>query len=107
MSGEIKVNINWHLNTSIEFTANGIYVRVSLNIEPGLAKYLSPNNVTRGKQRTVYALRSFIESDLVCKSNLETIQSALLQTCMRNIRIAKEKRENAIKRINSISNRKI
>jgi len=105
MPGEVKVNTNWHLNTSIEFTANGMYVRVSLNIEPGLAKYLSPNNVTRGKQRTVYALRSFIDSDLVCKANLETIQGMLLQNCMKNIRIAKEKRENANKRINTISNR--
>lgn len=101
MPGEVKVNTNWHPNTSIEFTSNGMYIRVSLNIEPGLAKYLSCNNVTRGKHRTVYALRSFIDSDLVCKSNLETIHGMLLQNCMKNIRIAKEKREkynNLLKR---------
>lgn len=83
----------WHPNTSIDFTNRGMWIRVSLNIEPALAKYLSPNNVTKGKLRTVYGLRSFIESDMVCKTNLEQVHKMLLDNCMKNIRNAKEKKE--------------
>jgi len=89
---EIKVKENWHLNTSIEFTSNGVWLRVSLNIELGLAKYLSPNNVQKGKFRTVYALRSFLESSCICKDSMETIHNMLLNNCMKNIRVAKAKR---------------
>lgn len=89
---QIKTKHNWHLNTSLEFNANGMWIRVSLNIEPGLAKYLSPNNVQRGAKRTVYCLKSFIESDMICKQNLEVLQSMLLNNCMKNVRKAKEKR---------------
>lgn len=92
--GEIKTKENWHLNTSVEFTANGMWLRVSLNIEPGLAKFLSPNNVARGKNRTVYALRSFIESDMICQNNLKQLHEMLLSNCMKNIRNAKAKKEN-------------
>lgn len=89
--GEIKTKHPWHPNTSIEFTANGVWMRVSLNVEPKVAKHLSPNNVTRGKQRTVYHLRSFIESDMICKHTMESVQRMLLDNCMNNIRKAKEK----------------
>lgn len=88
---EIKTKHPWHPNTSIEFTANGVWLRVSLNIVPSVAKHLSPNNVIRGKQRTVYCLKSFIESDMICKYTMESIQRMLLDNCMRNIRNAKEK----------------
>lgn len=91
---EIKTDSNWHLNTSISFNANGMWIRVSLNIEPSLAKFLSPNNVVKGKLRTVYAIRSFVESDMICKQNLEQIHKMLLDNCMKNIRNAKEKRKN-------------
>jgi len=91
--GQIKTKEPWHPNTSIEFTANGMWLRVSLNIEPNLAKYLSPNNVSRGKLRTVYALRNFIETDMICKNNLEQIHNMLLTNCMKNIRNAKAKKE--------------
>ena len=91
MAGEIKTNVNWHLNTSVDFTINGVWLRVSLNIEPGLAKFLSPNNVKKGKERTVYALRTFIESPMICLNTMRVAQQLLLDNCMRNIRDAKEK----------------
>lgn len=90
----IKTNQHWHPNTSIEFNSNGMWLRVSLNIETTLVRYLSPNNVKKGKHRLVYCLRNFIESDMICKDNLEKIHTMLLNNCMRNIRKAKEKRNH-------------
>jgi len=91
---EIKTTHNWHPNTSISFNANGVFLRVSLNIPPDLAKFLSPNNVTKGKHRHVYALKMHIESDMVCKNNLESVHNMLLNNCMKNIRKAKSKQNS-------------
>lgn len=89
---EIKTNESWHPNTSIEFNANGVWLRVSLNIEPGLAQYLSSNNVFKGRYRTVYSLRSFLESAYICKDSMKNIHNMLLSNCMKHIRIAKQKK---------------
>jgi len=91
--GEIKTSEPWHPNTSLEFNSNGIWLRVSLNIEPKLAKHLSPNNVKKGKHRTVYALRAFIESGCICKDSMEAVHNMLLSNCMKNIRNAKQKQD--------------
>lgn len=88
---EIKVKHNWHPNTSLEFTATGIWMRVSLNIPKSLRSKLSPNNVTKGKEHYVYALKAFVQSDMVNKNTLEAVQTMLLENCMRNIRVAKRK----------------
>lgn len=88
---EIKTSHHWHLNTSIEFDANGVWLRVSLNIPPQLAKHLSPNNVQKGKYRIVYCLKSHIQSDMVNKNSMEITQNMLLTNCMNNIRNAKFK----------------
>lgn len=90
---QIKTSEPWHPNTSIEFDSNGVWLRVSLNVEPSMAKYLSPNNITRGRYRTVYALRSFIESACVCKDTMQTVHKMLLDNCMKNIRNAKAQRD--------------
>lgn len=84
-------NSPWHENTSLEFDPNGLWLRVSLNIPPNVAKYLSQNNVTKGKYHTVYALRMFVPTEMVCKQTLETTQKMLLENCMKNIRNAKLK----------------
>lgn len=91
--GKIKTKHNWYENTSISFDANGMWVRVSLNIPPGLAKHLSQNNVQKGKARTVYALRQHVSNDMVCRNTVETVHRLLLTNCMNNIRKAKEKWE--------------
>ena len=90
---QIKVKHSWHPNTSIEFTNSGVWLRVSLNIIPGVGKFLSPNNVQKGKTFYVYALKSFVQSDMINKNTLETIQKMLLTNCMNNIRNAKLKYE--------------
>lgn len=88
----IKVkNSPWHENTSLEFDSNGLWLRVSLNVSPCVAKHLSQNNVTRGRKYTVYALKMFVPTEMVCKQNLETVQKLLLENCMKNIRNAKAK----------------
>jgi len=92
--GLIKTKERWYPNTSIEFAENGMWLRVSLNIESSLAKYLSPSNVVIGKNRTVYALRHFVATDLICKTTLEYVHRMLLENCMKNIRNAKAKKEN-------------
>ena len=94
----VKVkNSPWHENTSLEFDSNGLWLRVSLNIPPNVAKYLSPNNVTRGKVFSVYCLRMFIPTEMVCKQNLEDVQKMLLNNCMKNIRNAKAKVRESLK----------
>jgi len=88
----IKVkNSPWHENTSLEFDSNGLWLRVSLNVPKSLASKLSPNNVAHGKTFSVYALRMFIPTEMVCKQTLETTQKMLLENCMKNIRNAKSK----------------
>lgn len=87
----IKTKHHWHPNTSLEFTATGMWMRVSLNVSAEIASRLSPNNVSRGQYYNVYALKSFIETDMICKNNLEQIQKMLLDNCMKNIRTAKAK----------------
>ncbi len=88
---EVKTSHGWHLNTSIWFDTDGVWLRVSLNIPPQLASHLSPNNVQKGKYRIVYHLQSHIQSDMVNKYSMENIQNMLLKNCMNNIRNAKLK----------------
>jgi hypothetical protein len=90
-NNQIKTNQRWYPNTSIEFATNGIWLRVSINIEPALAVYLPEQYVVKGKFRTVYALRSFLESAYICKDTMESIHHILLSNCMKNVRIAKDK----------------
>lgn len=87
----IKTKHNWHPNFSLEFTNSGLWLRLSLNIPPALAKELSPNNVTKGQYMWVYALKAFIVTDMINKDNLESLHKMLLNNCMTNIRVAKTK----------------
>lgn len=87
----------WHENTSLEFTALGLWLRVSLNVTKEVANCLSPNNVAHGKVFSVYALRMFVPTEMVCKQNLEAVQKLLLENCMKNIRNAKAKIRESLK----------
>lgn len=88
---QIKTTENWHPNTSIDFDANGIWLRVSLNVEAKVAKLLSPNNIQKGKYRIVYNLKMHVPTDMVCANTMRTTQKLLLNNCMKNIRKAKAK----------------
>jgi len=97
--GEIKTKHNWYPNTSIEFKADCVRLRVSLNIEPGLAKYLSPNNVAKGKKYHVYGLVFDIPNELICRNAIEQAQVLIINRVQNSISIAKQKRDES-KKIN-------
>lgn len=81
-----------HPNTSIEFTAQGIDVRVSLRVNSKMVKYLSPNNVVKSDKRNYhYALHKCIESEYINRNNVLEVQNKLLENCMYWIREAKIK----------------
>ncbi len=91
MESTVKVKgENWHLNTSIQFTTVGMLIRVSLNVPKDLVRFLSPNNVIKGKNRYVYALRKHINSKDIHKSTVDRVHKMLLTNCMINIRRAKQ-----------------
>ena len=88
---KIKGQNNLFENTSIQFTPIGMMIRVSLNIEPKLIKYLSPNNIEQGEKKWVYCLKKHIESKYVNDVNFQNIQKELLRRCMISVREAKQK----------------
>ena len=92
----VKTKHNWHPNTSIEFDTNGVWLRVSLNIKPTLAQFISPNNLSKGRHRFVYCLKFHIPNGMINRETMEQAQKMLLNNCMKNIRNAEEK--NKIKR---------
>lgn len=87
----IKTKHKWYPNTSISFDANGVWLRVSLNIKPHMAKYLSPNNVQKGKHKHVYNLKMHVPSEMISRNSMENVQKLLLHNCMTNIRKAEAK----------------
>lgn len=76
---------NYHL----EIDGNGVKVWVSLNIEPGLRKYLCHTNIFKAKKFWTYCLR--VNIDKVNGNSIEQAYSSLLNQAMINIREAKKK----------------
>lgn len=76
-------------NLHIEVNVDGIKVWVSLNIEPSMKKYLSPNNVFKAEKRWIYCLRK--EVDNLNFKTLENVYKELLNRSMINCREAKKK----------------
>jgi hypothetical protein len=79
-------------NCHIEFDNEGIILKVSLNIEPGMKKYLSPQNVFKGKQMLVYSVKKRVE--IATLKGMETVYSHLMAKAMINCRIAKNSVNN-------------
>jgi hypothetical protein len=76
-------------NTHIEFTADGVVLWVSLNIEHRMIPHLEKTNVFKGKEFQVYALRKLVENPN--KFTIEQTWKVLLTRCMVNCREAKIK----------------
>ena len=76
-------------NFHIEVNPDGITVWVTLNIEPQMKKYLSPNNVFKGEKLWVYGLRKQVEN--LNFKTLETTYNELMNRAMINVREAKKK----------------
>lgn len=70
-------------NTHICFTPEGVMLWVSLCIEPRMIRHLSPNNVFKGKQRTVYALRRLVENpnQFSMQKTYETLMNRAMIHC--------------------------
>jgi hypothetical protein len=75
-------------NSHIEFDAEGLKLRVSLNIEKRMKPFLSPNNVFAGDQRWVYSLTKRIENP--CLATLEMTYNLLMTRAMISCRLAKQ-----------------
>ena len=76
-------------NVHLELTALGVNVCVSLNIEPKLRKYLSPNNVHKANKFYIYMLKCPIT--IVNSESVNIVQRELLNKAMINVREAKKK----------------
>lgn len=80
-------------NCHIEFDSEGMILKVSLNIEPGMKKYLSPQNVFKGKSMFVYSIKKRVE--IATFKGIEAIYSHLMAKAMINCRIAKNSVNNS------------
>ena len=76
-------------NFSIEITANGVFVWASVNINPSLKPFLSPNNVYKSEKLWVYALKCKV--DKVDTRTVNDTYDKLLNRCMIICREAKIK----------------
>jgi len=106
MSKESEVKVmglnSMHKNTTLKFNANGMEIAVSLNIEPSMKPYLSPNNVFKGDKHLVYSLRKHIPSRYICANTINMWQETLLNRCMILCREAKIKvKQSEIKKLKS------
>ena len=82
----MQTNLQLPDNVTLEFTGTGVKVRVSLNISPELAKYVSVNNLYKGNKLYTYALSYHIDSRDITKSNIEKTWRWLLNRCMESTR---------------------
>ena len=82
----MQTNLQLPDNVTLEFTGTGVKVRVSLNISPELAKYVSVNNLYKRNKLYTYALSYHIDSRDITKSNIEKTWRWLLDRCMENTR---------------------
>jgi hypothetical protein len=77
-------------NCSLNFHANGIKVRVSLNIEKGLLKYITRDKVSKGDKHYVYWCAKDIPLKHCSAKNIENTYMYLLNNAMINVRKYKQ-----------------
>ena len=73
-------------NCSLNFHANGIKVRVSLNIEPELLKYVPKGKSAKGDKHLVYWCAKDIPLKYCSAKNIEDTYHNLLNRAMQNVR---------------------
>ena len=74
-------------NCHIEFDGEGLKLRVSLNIEPRMRKYLSPNNVFKAEKFYIYSICCRVKDPTL--KTLESSYRHLMKNAMINCREAK------------------
>ena len=80
-------------NCHIEIDNEGIILKVSLNIEPAMKKYLSPQNVFKGEKMFVYSIKKRVETPNL--KGLEATYDYLMAKAMINCRLAKNSVNNS------------
>jgi lysyl-tRNA synthetase class I len=75
-------------NSHVEFNADGVILRISINIEKRMKPYLSRNNVFKAEKHWVYSLSKQIETP--CYSSLKYTYNLLMTHAMINCRAAKQ-----------------
>lgn len=76
-------------NCHIELSEQGNYLWVTLNIEPKMVKYMSPNNVYKSEVHFIYALKQRIEN--LNYVTVRNVHNDLLSKVMIQCREAKMK----------------
>lgn len=92
-------------NCSLHFHANGIKVRVSLNIEPELLKFVPKGKSSKGKNFLVYWCAQDIPLKQCSVKNIEETYKWLLNKCMQNVR--RMKQEMLEKQISQLQSKQI
>lgn len=82
----MKHNIDLPENCELKFNGNGVEVRVSLNVPKPLAKYVSKNNIHKGRKFYVYSLKKQIFSKDITINNIIDTYYLLLNRAMINMR---------------------
>jgi hypothetical protein len=80
-------------NCHIEFDGSGVILKISLNIEPEMKKFLCPQNVFKGEKMYVYSIKKRVE--LPTLKGMETTYNHLMAKAMINCRIAKNSVNNS------------
>lgn len=89
-------------NCSLHFHANGIKVRVSLNIERELLPYIPKGKVDRGDKFYVYWCSKEIPLAFCTPKNIRETYEYLLNNTMRNVReFKKQHLDSQIKKLES------
>lgn len=87
----MKSNLELPDNVSLNFDANGVFVRVVLNIPKELVKYVSPNNLSKGGTFNTYQIQQHILSSNISKNVIMEVYRVLLARAMANVRGYKSK----------------
>lgn len=82
-----RFTCDWLPNTHIEFTATGVKLIVTLNIEKQMRHFLSPNNVFKGEKHYVYSIWALLENP--CEKTLLDAYNHVMQGMMLRLRDAK------------------
>ena len=77
-------------NCTLIFHANGIKVRVSLNIPKELRKFIPKERLHKADEFFVYWIQKDIPLEFCSAKNIKEVYEHLLNTAMQNVRMRKQ-----------------
>lgn len=78
-------------NCTLIFHANGIKVRISLNIPKELRNFIPIDKTHKATEFYIYWVQFDLESKYCNDKNIRSIYNKLLNAAMRDVRVAKQK----------------